>query len=56
MQQKCILHVFSLLNSPRRPRPPQVNVYQSHLFRHTRVGRAPLDKGSACRIDIYLTT
>jgi hypothetical protein len=39
-----------------RPGPPRfVEVSRSH-FRHTTVGRTPLDEGPARRRDIYLTT
>jgi hypothetical protein len=33
-----------------------LGVSQSHLFRHTALGRAPLDEGSARHRDLYLTT
>jgi len=33
-----------------------VEVLSSTEFRHTTLGRTPLDKGSACCRDLYLTT
>jgi hypothetical protein len=40
---------------PLEPRPPQVVVLLI-IFRHTTVGRTPLDEGSARSRDLYLTT
>jgi hypothetical protein len=35
---------------------PIVEVSKSHSVRHTTLGRTPLDEGSTCRRDLYLTT
>jgi hypothetical protein len=42
--------------APWGPRPPQFSKLHDHTFRHTTLGRTPLDEGPARRRDIYLTT
>jgi hypothetical protein len=45
------------LTAPWGPRPPHFSRLHDHpLFRHTTVGRIPLDEGPARRRDLYLTT
>jgi hypothetical protein len=48
---------FNGSTAPWGPRPPHFSRLHDHtFFRHTTLGRTPLDEGSACRIDLYLTT
>jgi hypothetical protein len=42
--------------APWGPRPPHFSRLHDHTFRHTTLGRTPLDKGPARRRDLYLTT
>jgi hypothetical protein len=42
--------------APWGPRPPQFSRLHNHTFRHTTVGRTPLDEGPARRRDVYMTT
>jgi hypothetical protein len=37
------------------PRPPHFSRLHDHTFRHTTLGRTPLDEGPARRRDLYLT-
>jgi hypothetical protein len=47
--------IFTMVNSHSGPRPPHYWGFMITL-RHTTVGRTPLDKWSARRRDLYLTT
>jgi hypothetical protein len=47
---------FNGSTAPCGPRPPHVSRLHDHTFRHTTLGRTPLDEGPARRRDIYLTT
>jgi hypothetical protein len=42
--------------APWGPRPPHFSRLHDHTFRHTTVGRTPLDEEPARRRDFYLTT
>jgi hypothetical protein len=50
-----ILHFLSWLYSPSGPRPPHCWGFEI-TFRHTTLGRTPLDEWSARCRDLYLTT
>ena len=52
---KYCLFFFSRLDSHSGKRPPHFWPF-SITFRHTTVGRTPLDEGSARHRDLYLTT
>ena len=45
-----------LRNSPKRARAASFVRFIDHSEWYTTVGRTPLDEGSACRRDLYLTT
>ena len=50
---------FSFFNgstAPWRPRPPHFSRLHDHTFRHTTLGRTPLDEGPARHRDLYMTT
>jgi hypothetical protein len=58
-QRKKTLPTFFSNGStaPWGPRSPQFSRLHYHtLFRHTTIGRTPLDEGPARRRDLYLTT
>jgi hypothetical protein len=43
--------------APWGPRPPRfLRLYDHTVFRHTTLGRTPLDEGPARRRDLYLTS
>ena len=51
-----ILWIFSsLVDNPNRPGPLLCLGFEI-TFRHTTLGKDPLDEASACRRDLYLTT
>jgi hypothetical protein len=47
---------FNGSTAPLGPRLPQFLRLHDHTFRHTTLGRTPLDEGPARRRDLYLTT
>jgi hypothetical protein len=58
---RCVCLFFSLYlygsTAPWGPRPPHSSRLHDHThFRHTTVGRTPLDEWSTRRRDLYLTT
>jgi hypothetical protein len=51
------LFFFSGSTAPWGPRPPHFSRLHDHTFyRHTTLGRTPLDEGPARHRDLYLTT
>jgi hypothetical protein len=56
---KSLFYVFCNGSAaPWGPRPPHFSRLHDHafFFRHTTLGRTPLDEGPASRRDLYLTT
>jgi hypothetical protein len=51
-----LIQILSWLDSPSGPRPSHCWGFWSHSFRHTTLGRTPLDKRSARRKNRHLTT
>jgi hypothetical protein len=55
----CLIVTFFYFNgstAPWGPRPPHFSRLHNDTFRHTTLGRTPLDEGPARRRDLYLTT
>jgi hypothetical protein len=52
----CYHFFFNSSTAPWGPRPPHFSRLHDHTFRHTKLGRTPLDEGPARRRDLYLTT
>jgi hypothetical protein len=52
-----VIFFFNGSTAPWGPRPPHFSRLHDHiLFKHTTLGRTPLDEGPVRRRDLYLTT